>query len=186
MISVRTVLESGDGEGRLWLGRQRLRQPVEPVALAGYGDDQTRLLRVRLDLAAQPPDQHVHTAVERFEAPLGEGVQQNVAADDLSRPADERPQQSELPRVRRMASPESRASVQASRLSTRPANRTDDGSSREGLASTAVASRISGYPKNIRMNYLRSERITSCLPSEHIPLTPRVHCKSSPNVFTST
>ena len=69
------VLRRLDSDGRLLLGRQRLRQPVEAIALAGHGDDQSGRLRIGLDLSPQPPDQHVDAAVERLEAPVGEGVQ---------------------------------------------------------------------------------------------------------------
>ena len=77
--------------------RRRATQPVEAITLAGHGDDQARLLRIGLDLAAQFPYQHVDAAVERLETPFGEGVQQSVAADHPSGPGDEHPQQSELP-----------------------------------------------------------------------------------------
>jgi len=46
-----------------------LGQPVEPIALAGDGDDETRLFGIGLNLAAQSADQHVDAAVERLEAP---------------------------------------------------------------------------------------------------------------------
>ncbi len=71
-------------------------QPVEPVALAGDGDDESRAFRIGLDFSPQFPDQNVDAAVERLETPLGEGVQQSVAADHPSGPGDEHPQQSEL------------------------------------------------------------------------------------------
>ena len=85
-----------DSDGRLLLGRQRLRQPVEAIALAGHGDDQSGRLRIGLDLFPQPPDKHVDAAVERLEAPVGERVQQSVAADDPPWPGDEHPQESKL------------------------------------------------------------------------------------------
>ena len=76
--------------------RQRKAQPVEAVALAGHGDNQSRLFRIGLDLSPQLSDQHVDAAVERLEAAAGEGVQESVAADHPSRAGDERPQDCEL------------------------------------------------------------------------------------------
>jgi hypothetical protein len=91
----------GIGARRRSLAREGLSEPVEAVALAGDGDDQSSLLGVWLDLATQFADRHVDAAVERLETPVGEGVQQTVAADDPSWPADEHPQQSQLaPRQR--------------------------------------------------------------------------------------
>ena len=71
-------------------------QPVEAIALAGHRDYQSRPFRIDLDLASQLPDQHVDAAVERLEPPVGESVQQSVAADNSSWPRDEHPQKSEL------------------------------------------------------------------------------------------
>jgi hypothetical protein len=120
MASVGAFPEHGISDGRRWLRRQGLRQPVKAVALAGDGGDQKRMLRIRLDLAAQLADQHVDAAVEWLETPVGKGVQQCVAGDNppwlvtkiLSRP--------NKARVKGIISPESRARVQASRLRTSP------------------------------------------------------------------
>ena len=81
---------------QLAVGSQRLRQPVESIALPRHGDDETRLLRIGLDLAAQPADLHVDAAVERLEAPATQGVQEYVPAKDPARPGDEDAQQREL------------------------------------------------------------------------------------------
>jgi hypothetical protein len=89
-------LGRGISDGRPLPGRQRLRQPIEAIALTGHGDDQTRLLEIGLDLASELANQHVDAAVERLETAVGEGVQQSVTADNSSWPADERPQQSEF------------------------------------------------------------------------------------------
>ena len=90
------VLGRRDCGRKFLVGWRRLRQPIEPIALAGDGDDEPRLLGVGLDLAAQPPDQNVDAAVERLEAPVGQGVQQRVPADDPSWPGDEHAQEREL------------------------------------------------------------------------------------------
>ena len=58
------VLGRRENDRRPRVGQRRLCQPVEPIALAGDGDDEPRLLGVGLDLAAQPPDQNVDAAVE--------------------------------------------------------------------------------------------------------------------------
>jgi hypothetical protein len=63
-----------DTDGRLLLGRQRLRQAVEAIALAGDRDDQSRRFRIGLDLFPEPSHQHVDAAVEWLETPV-EGVQ---------------------------------------------------------------------------------------------------------------
>ena len=63
-----------DSDERLLRGRQSLPQPVEAVALAGHGHDQTRLLGIGLYLAPQLANQHVDAAVERLGTAVGEGV----------------------------------------------------------------------------------------------------------------
>jgi hypothetical protein len=62
------------------LGRQRPRQPVEAVALAGHCNDQARLLGIGLDLFPQPADQHVDAAIERIGPLAAQSVEQIVAA----------------------------------------------------------------------------------------------------------
>ena len=47
------------------------------------------------------PHEHVDAAVEWLETPVGEGVQQSVAADNPSWPGDEHPQYSELASCKR-------------------------------------------------------------------------------------
>ncbi len=71
-------------------------QPIEAIAFSRHGDDETRLLRIGLDLSPQLPDQHVHAAVERLEPPMGEGVHESVAANHPPWPTDEHPQHSKL------------------------------------------------------------------------------------------
>jgi hypothetical protein len=81
---------------------------------------------------------------ERLETPVGEGVQQSVAADNPSWPGDEHPQYSELASCEGIGSPDSRASRQASKLRTSPAKRRTDAGSREGLTpSNPAVSRMS-------------------------------------------
>jgi hypothetical protein len=95
------VLRRLDNDGRLLLGRQRLRQPIEAVALAGHGDDKARLLGIGLDLFPEPSHEHVDAAVERLETPVRERVQQSVAADNPTWSGDEHPQYSELASCKR-------------------------------------------------------------------------------------
>ena len=64
---------------------QRRRQSVEPITLAGHGGDEPRRLGVGLDLAPQATDQRVDTAVEQFEGPVRDGLEDRVAAQDAAR-----------------------------------------------------------------------------------------------------
>jgi hypothetical protein len=50
------------------------------IAFAGHGHDETRRLRVGLDLAAQPADQHVDAAIERIGPLPSQSVDQISAA----------------------------------------------------------------------------------------------------------
>ena len=79
--------------------RRRLKclgQPVEPIALAGNGDDKTWLFGIDLDLAPQSPDDHVDAAVERLEAPARHRLEQRVATEDAPGMAHEEAQQREF------------------------------------------------------------------------------------------
>ena len=68
---------------------RHFRQPIEPIALAGHGGNESRRLGVGLDLAPQATDERVDAAVEQFERPVGDGLKDGVAAQDATRPADE-------------------------------------------------------------------------------------------------
>ena len=75
---------------------QRRRQSVEPIALAGHGGDEPRRLGVGLDLAPQATDERVGAAVEQFERPVGDDLEDGVTAQDAARPADEQAQKPKL------------------------------------------------------------------------------------------
>jgi hypothetical protein len=75
---------------------RRQRQCVEPIALAGHGDDEARRFGVRFDLAPQANNERVDAAVKQFERPVGDGLQDGVSTQDPARPADEEAQKSEF------------------------------------------------------------------------------------------
>ena len=75
-----------------WRAAERRRQSIEPIALAGHGGDEPRRLGIGFDLAPQATDQRVGAAVEQFERPVGDGLEDGVAAQDASGPADEQAQ----------------------------------------------------------------------------------------------
>ena len=77
-------------------GRLRFAQRGSKLVAARHGDDEARRLRVRLDLAPQPPDHHVDAAVERLEPPARGRVEQHIAAEDAPRVTRKEAQQGEF------------------------------------------------------------------------------------------
>ena len=75
---------------------KRFGQRVEPIALAGDGDDEACLFGIGLDLAAQSPDDYVDAAVERLEAPARHRLEQRVATEDAPGVAHQEAQQREF------------------------------------------------------------------------------------------
>ncbi len=73
-----------------------LGQPVEPIALAGDGDDKTWLFGIGLDLAAQSADQHVDASVERPGAFPGQRIEQVITAQNPPGMTNEFAQQREF------------------------------------------------------------------------------------------
>ena len=91
-------------------------------------------MRVRLDLAPEPPDHHVDGAVERLEPPARRRVEQRVAAEDAPRVAREEAQQRHCAARQRHRLARVAREQQASRSRTRPAKRTGAWPSLDGVA----------------------------------------------------
>ena len=158
-----------------------LGQPVEPIALAGDGDDKTWLFGIRLDLAAQSPDDHVDAAVERLEAPARHRLEQRVATEDAPGVATKKRSSANSPRVSGIASPDSRESVKASRSRTRPAKRMRRAASRGGsILSDSGSSRMDGRAIGTCVDYNSRPRLfTSRLPRRHLPFTQLIYHRNS-------
>src|SRR5262245_57883505 len=73
--------------------RGALRPYVEFIPDAWHGEDESRRLRVRLDLAPQAGDEHIDAAVIGFRATPGNGVTELVARQYPARTVDEGGQQ---------------------------------------------------------------------------------------------
>src|SRR6478736_10350666 len=73
----------------------------EKIALVSYGSDEPRMLRIRLDLLAQPHDPKIHAAVERIPIPLFVEIQNMFARKSPIRMFGERLEEVELERRHR-------------------------------------------------------------------------------------
>ena len=143
-------------------GRQRFRQPVEAITLAGHRHDEPRLFGVRLDLAPQSADQHIDASVEGLELPVERCVQQRVPAQYATRQGDEDPQQRKLAagqrnRLARLA--DKRAGVEIEDKAGKPLGRLPFAGKRSTLADTKSQTVPHARPSSPEVCILRRSKL---------------------------